>query len=480
MKKYLTAYLLLLTAILPDCGREMDCRQVIDKMTKELDAGNLSTVKTLADKVLRSCGKDRISSGKADSLLQIADRLSIDFSVSEDQVDAKLKKSLGPFSKEEKSIWEAKGWLEYRLIDGKKMYFKRAASNLLLLRKFHEEKDQWLKEQREDPEMKFRLKHTEAVYKSSQNSGTPVEPVRLEITYTIKVNPDAVPDDETLRCWMPWPKSNHPRQNNIELLSSSNMEYMISPDTAIHSTLYMEAKAKKGVPTIFSITYRYQSGAQYFNISGLRLLPYDKHSDIYKKYTVEQLPQIAFSDKIKHLTDSIAGPDDSPSVIVRKIYYWFQNNIPWTGALEYSIMPDIPEYVLQNKRGDCGMKNFLFISMLRYKGIPARWQSGFMVPPDHENMHDWCEIYWEGRGWIPVDVDYGFQQTEIAALREFYLSGIDSYRLIINDGISGNLYPHKHFMRSEPYDFQRGEVEWKGGNLYFDKWDYDIKIEYLK
>ena len=126
------------------------------------------------------------------------------------------------------------------------------------------------------------------------------------------------------------------------------------------------------------------------------------------------------------------------------------------------------------------MKNFLFISMLRYKGIPARWQSGFKVPPDHENMHDWCEIYYEGVGWIPVDVDYGLQPSEIAGLKEFYLSGIDSYRLILNDGISGNLYPHKKFMRSEPYDFQRGEVEWEGGNLYFDKWDYDIKIDYLK
>jgi hypothetical protein len=34
-----------------------------------------------------------------------------------------------------------------------------------------------------------------------------------------------------------------------------------------------------------------------------------------------------------------------------------------------------------------------------------------------------------------------------------------------------------HF-RSEPYDFQRGEVEWEGGNLYFDKWDYTMKVKY--
>ena len=33
--------------------------------------------------------------------------------------------------------------------------------------------------------------------------------------------------------------------------------------------------------------------------------------------------------------------------------------------------------------------------------------------------------------------------------------------------------------RVVPNDFQRGEVEWKGGNLYFDKWDYNMKIKYI-
>jgi hypothetical protein len=118
--------------------------------------------------------------------------------------------------------------------------------------------------------------------------------------------------------------------------------------------------------------------------------------------------------------------------------------------------------------------------MLRYKGIPVRWQSGWMVPPGYENLHDWCEVYYEGIGWVPADISYDLQDANIQELREFYLSGIDSYRLIVNDGISGSLYPEKKFMRSDPYDFQRGEVEWKGGNLYYDKWDYEMKIEYTK
>ena len=80
---------------------------------------------------------------------------------------------------------------------------------------------------------------------------------------------------------------------------------------------------------------------------------------------------------------------------------------------------------------------------------------------------------------MPVDVSYSLQYSKNPETREFYISGIDSYRLIVNDGVSGKLYPEKKFMRSEPFDFQRGEVEWTGGNLYFDKWDYNMKIEYL-
>jgi len=103
-----------------------------------------------------------------------------------------------------------------------------------------------------------------------------------------------------------------------------------------------------------------------------------------------------------------------------------------------------------------------------------------MIPPGAENLHDWCEVFFEGVGWVPADVSYDLQNSGIKGIREYYLSGIDSYRMIVNDGVAGNLYPQKQYLRSEPYDFQRGEIEWKGGNLYFDKWDYDIKIEYLK
>ena len=268
--------------------------------------------------------------------------------------------------------------------------------------------------------MLIRLKHTEKAFKLSRNISTPVIPVNMVITYTITVHPDAVPDGEKIRCWMPWPRSNHPRQKETKLIGTSCIEYIIAPDSAIHSTIYMEQRAKKGTSTIFRISFGYQSCAQHFSMSRINILPYKTGSESYVKYTSEQPPQITFPENIRRLADSITTPGDPPDIVVRKIYYWFKENICWTGALEYSTMADIPQYVYHNRRGDCGMQTFLFMSMLRYKGIPVRWQSGWMVPPGAENLHDWCEVYYEGTGWVPVDISYDLQKSDIDEVRDKY------------------------------------------------------------
>jgi hypothetical protein len=416
---------------------------------------------------------------KADSAAQIVSRIAVDFPLTENAVTEQLQKRLGDkFPKDEMKKWEENGWLEYRIINGEKRYFSRAASNLVLLSRFHLNRSDRDSSIAKGKEIVFRKAHTQSIIKASANQSIPVVPVDMKIIYTITVNADAVPESETIRCWLPYPKENHIRQKNVYLLGVSNEDFTLAPDTSVHRTLYMENKAEKGKPTIFKISYSYTSSGQYSDPSSIKILPYDTKSALYRKYTSEQLPQICFTENVRRLADSITGDEKDPREIVKKIYYWFNHNIPWAGALEYSIMPNIPEYVLRNMKGDCGMQTFLFMSMLRYKGVPVKWQSGWMMPPDAKNLHDWCEIYYEGVGWVPADISYNLQYSNDLKTREFYITGIDSYRLIVNDGVSGDLYPAKKYFRSEPFDFQRGEVEWSGGNLYFDKWDYHMDIEY--
>jgi hypothetical protein len=478
MRNFLITLSIFVISLYGCATKSIDYQSILDKIDKQISAGNLSVSIALADSLKKTCS-DRVILRKADSLEQIARRIPLDFSLTGEKITANLVKRLGKYSPEDQKRWEDSGWLEWRIIDGEKRYFNRAVSNLVLIKNFNLDKANSDSLTAKDAYITFRKKHTESIIQSSGKKAFPSVPVEMEITYTITVNADAVPDGETVRCWMPYPKESHSRQTDVYLLGVSDDEYfLLAPDSVTHRSIYMETKAKKGVPVIFREAFTYKSAGQYFDPAGIKSVPYDKNSKLYRKYTAEQLPQICFTDRIKHLADSITGAETNPYEIVRKIYYWINNNIPWAGALEYSVMPNIPEYVLLNRRGDCGMQTFLLMSMLRYKGIPVKWQSGWMMPPDNKNLHDWCEVYFEGTGWVPVDISFGLQYSSSVKTRDFYVSGIDSYRLIVNDGVSGALYPAKKFMRSEPYDFQRGEVEWSGGNLYFDKWDYTMQIIY--
>src|SRR3546814_2225177 len=79
---------------------------------------------------------------------------------------------------------------------------------------------------------------------------------------------------------------------------------------------------------------------------------------------------------------------------------------------------------------------------------------------------------------LPISIDVTTGRFEDAGeLEWFYLGGLDAYRIAFNDGWGTPFQPAKQHFRSETVDSQRGEVEWRGGNLYFDQWDYGFKAE---
>lgn len=465
-------------AVFSGCRQTPDPASLLAKLESDLAKGNFDGMEMLADSIKKLEPADSKTAVKADSLVEIAGRTEIDFSVPEEVFRAQLKEKTRGFSESEFESWDKNRWLEWKLINGEKKYFRRAASNLILLRNHRYGRAFADSVNSLSEEIQFRRKHIGSVINASRENGKPVLPVEMTVNYTLTVKPDAIPEGKLIRCWLPYPKEGNMRQQHVKFISASHGNFIIAPDSATHRTIYMEEKAVRNQPATFKVSFSYESSALYFYPAGIEILPYDRNSEIFRTYTSEQLPHISFTGKVRHLADSITGQENRPFEILKKIYYWIDASIPWAGALEYSTIPNIPEYVLTNRRGDCGMQTFLLMSMLRYKGIPVRWQSGWMMPPGNENLHDWCEVYFEGPGWIPVDMSYGLQYSDNKSIREFYVSGIDSYRMILNDGVAGKLYPEKQFLRSEPYDFQRGEVEWEGGNLYFDKWSYDIEIEY--
>jgi len=440
---------------------------------KLIRAGELQQAIRLCDEEMQQLKPEESLFFHFDSLKQTAQRIYLDFKINENAIDEKLKqKGIDPVNRE---LWEKKGWLEYQIIDGKKCYFNRAAGNLAL--RLKQQSDSIHPEKRSVKRFDIFRESDAGSTISAIKNGQSLKPHHYNIKYTLTVNADAVPAGETVRCWLPWPKEHHASQFDVKMLESNLGDYIIAPDSYIHRTLYAEKTAIVGEPVVFSYTVSFKVYPRWFDPELIKPLKYDKKSKLYQTFTSEKVPHIVFTENIKSLADKIVGNEKNPLQIVQKIYQYISDNIIWSGAQEYCIMEQIPEYVIKNRKGDCGMQTFLFMSLARYKGIPVRWQSGFMLHPTEENLHDWCEVYYEGVGWVPLDMSFQLIPSEEKSIHNFYVTGLDAYRWIVNDGVAGELFPNKKFFRSEPFDFQRGEVEWKGGNLYFNQWDYEFEVE---
>ena len=300
---------------------------------------------------------------------------------------------------------------------------------------------------------------------------------RITVKYTIDVDADSVPANEKIRVWMPFPITSE-RQKNVVLISSSDKVKF--SDSEKHNTVYMERKAKKGQPMHFEVIYSYDVYSKYFSQDCMlnRLKPYDETSEVYLKYTAADAPQILISEDLQALAKHIVGREENPVKQASLIYDWIDAYFPWAGAREYSTIPNLAEYALNRGYGDCGQVSLLYINLLRNIGIPARWESGWYLEPESVGIHDWAEVYFEGVGWVPVDMSFGLNlASENTDVVNFYKSGMDYFRLAANRGVCGVFSPKKKFIRSETVDSQLGEVEWSGGNLfYYRGWTPRLQI----
>jgi transglutaminase-like putative cysteine protease len=478
--KWNSLFLLLgFAAVLSACQAKLQERSLnLSKIEKLIHSGEIKKAGAIGDSIKNI---QELSPGQIyqlDSLLEVGRRIRIDFRLNEQDVETRLSKYFQKLDTTTINGWERSGKLEMRMIDGQKRYFSNAVSNLFRL---DDEARKW-KEKVDGVQVDsldlFCLQHTAKVISETNSFGQTTSPVTMILNYTIEVKPNVVPDGEIIRCWMPFPRQGNARQKNINLLKSVPEKAMGAPESDLQHSVYLERKAVKDQPTTFQIEFEVETSAQYFDLSPEMIKPYDTNSPVYKENTTERAPQIVFTPQIRQLAARILQGETNSLLKVQKIYNWINDSVRWASALEYSTFENIPAYVLKTHHGDCGMQTLLFMTLARSQGIPVKWQSGWMLHPREVNLHDWCEVYYEGIGWIPLDMSFGLQASADEKVRNFYRSGIDAYRLIVNDDFGRKLSPEKNFLRSEPYDFQRGELEWDGGNLYFDQWSWHMDVEY--
>lgn len=70
---------------------------------------------------------------------------------------------------------------------------------------------------------------------------------------------------------------------------------------------------------------------------------------------------------------------------------------------------------LNNQKGVCQDHSHIFLSIVRAKGFPARYVSGYLLMDDRfsqDASHAWSEVYLDGLGWVGFDVSNGISPDE--------------------------------------------------------------------
>ncbi len=446
-----------------------------------IEEGEFTKAEQLIDQRI---GSGELSEAKVWDLIakkNIMHRIRLDFNKDLEDILPRIKEYYPDVTKDQLRRWEESHALECRRIDGEKKYFYNAAPNLFRIdpeaRAVKKEKDDSGPGSLDQTLDRIIPKMVEKAKKSGKNL---LDPVRMRLNYTVTLKPDEIPAGEIVRCWLPYPREGHDRQTGISLISTSEDEYVIAGHSHLQRSIYMEKMTEAGKSTTFQVVFEITTRPEVYLLKEDDIKPYDTESDLYKKYTAERETHIIFTPEIKALSEHILGDETHPLRIARKLFTYINDHYPWASALEYSTIPNIPSYVMENNSGDCGQVTLLLLTLCRYNGIPARWQSGWMLHPGDVNLHDWGELYFEGVGWVPVDQSFGRREFSEPEYSLFFLGGMDPYRLIVNDDYSTPLYPAKTWLRSETVDFQRGEMEWRGGNIYFNRWTRKMDVEYLE
>jgi transglutaminase-like putative cysteine protease len=427
-----------------------------------------------------------------DEARQMMHRITRDFPLDPDAVLQQLRAEFADAREGDVAHWTRGGELQHRLIDGQPRYFRRAVANLLRFNVEAQRRRDAARATATQPTSdrhgsgSFALAgHLEQVVAAATRSSEAghrelhLLPVRTTVTYRLAVHPNrpGVRPGSLARVWLPFPKPYGP-QRDVTLHRASHANPIIAPETAPQRTIYLETIVERpDQPLEFEVVFSYVTAARYPQLrdEDARPLP----ADWGDRHLVARPPHVLVDDAMRSLAREIVGDQTNPLAQARKLFEWIDAGVRWCHEVEYSILPSLPRKLLETRRGDCGVQSMLYISLCRSIGIPARWQSGWTTDLSNGgNLHDWTEVYVEPFGWIVVDPSYGRKQHPDPRVRDFYFGHNDRYRMIVSTDYAAALVPPKPSWRSEPLDFQRGEVEIDGRNLYFDEWDYDATFEH--
>jgi transglutaminase-like putative cysteine protease len=166
------------------------------------------------------------------------------------------------------------------------------------------------------------------------------------------------------------------------------------------------------------------------------------------------------------------------------IYDWTVENMYRDPDVKGCGMGEV-DALLRKLGGKCADIHFVFVTLARAAGIPAREVFGIRLPRGTEGdmtkaQHCWAEYYQPGYGWVVVDpadvrkaiLEKKLTLEEARPLREYYFGAVDENRIAFGIGRDLRLNPRQ---AGEPLNyFMYPYAEADGKPLNEDLYGFNI------
>ena len=138
--------------------------------------------------------------------------------------------------------------------------------------------------------------------------------------------------------------------------------------------------------------------------------PINDIDDDISKY-LDETNSIDINREIEDIAHKLVEGEDDLFRVIHNFGVWIDENLEYDLSATPTGGTHKASWVLDNKVGVCGEFTNLFIAFCRATGIPARFVSGIAYStdprmPDEWSPHAWAEVYFPGKGWVPVDVTF--------------------------------------------------------------------------
>ena len=143
---------------------------------------------------------------------------------------------------------------------------------------------------------------------------------------------------------------------------------------------------------------------------------------------------------IKNIAAGVLSSADTNNafLLAKDLFKWLKQQT--TYQIHYDGNNDVQtsSFTLQYRTGDCDDLSFLYISLCRSIGIPARFIKGFLIESNNAIAHAWVEVFVGpsvgNDGWITVECAGVSGNLDIEVYQNFAIEQANHLRTFKDDG----------------------------------------------